>query len=1359
MKTTFIKSSALAVLFLLLTPSISAQEWKEVLQVLPPVDNASPFGGQNDDMGRSVAVFGDYAIAGAPFSDVNGTSSGAAFLYKKLSGAWILLSQLTPSDAALEDRFGWSVAIQDSSIIIGAPGSSPLATSSGAVYVFDKIGGVWTETAKVYPAVGESYNEFGTDVDIDGNILIASSPLENGVASNTGATYVFEKVGGVWTEQTKLTASDAGQNDNFGLEIALDDTTVFCGSFGNDALGNNRGAVYMYRRDGGMWAQVDRLNAPDMANGDNFGISVGADQGRLVVGSRRDDDNGNQSGSAYVFSESGGVYSFEQKLIASDGANNDEFGSSVGISGDNVVIGSQKNDDGGQSSGSIYVYEYGTSWVESTKLIAYDDEADDRYGFSVGVSSTTVLTGARLDDDAGINSGSVYIYDNDSGGWAFGLKSSDNDMIDTPTDDNFGFSVSLSWDNAVVSSYRDGDYGASSGSARFYGFDGSQWQDFGKVYASTPGLSDNFGFKTAISGDVAIIGAYGDDDKGNNAGAAYIFQKNGPVWSEVKKLTAGDGEAYDNFGWSVGVDGDVMAVGAYLDDDNANAAGAVYIYEYNGSDWALVSKVISSDGGGNQYFGSSLDVDGDMIIVGARSDASQVIGGGAAYIIQKIAGTWSEVAKLQPSVPSTNKFFGWSVSISDGVAMVGATGDAGGGTNSGAVYVFEDVGGWAQQAKLKANVITEGQYFGISVDNIGSYALIGAYGARNASNLKSGAGYIFEDPGTGWTQVDTLFHNSGLANDQFGISVALKGKSLLIGAQFDDDNGEESGAAYFFSDCLDADANGVCDYEEIFSLNNVCDSAVAMPSSLWGVPEWDTLSFLGANESLPGCAGDADDDIWFSFIAEHSNDMVLAQDPDEGYDVVIEIFDGCGGMSLGCFDNYGPGEIERAMPGGLVPGSSYIYRVYDQATGSSVSTDVRTIVKTFASGGIRGQYCGRMDYSLEDVITPQRQDLNQLYPFTATNVRGYGILFVDEATGDSIEYEQFGQVSQYFRFQDINGLEYNHSYEIRAKHLLKLQANGTQDFFWSEYGPSCIIGLAGPVETTIKPQYCDNASGYSLNDIIQAYPVPFATQYKFVLDDGVQQLVKYTAAYTLFFYQVNGMSLNKTYDVTVQSRVNGLWSPPGPGCTINMLTSTPQVALQSQFCGGSYPYPSAAYLLSENAQGADMFQWRFTPSGGGDPQYQITNGLSLAFHWANDLDLVPGSSYDVAIRVRMGGVWGDYGAECTIDLFASGAPVDDVVVVKSLHSSAGKAVLKSWPNPIEDEFMISLEGLESIDSRAILIRLFSIGGELVMEESVSVKGDEMRLKMSFSDELAAGLYRLEVIDGLQSLGIQIQKAF
>lgn len=1350
MTTHLLRSVALSALIMLSAASVSAQNWIEVLQVLPPNDNSSPIGGQSDEIGRAVAMFGDYAVIGAPHSDINGPSSGTAFIFEHIGGSWTLVAQVEPADGGAEDRFGWSAAIQDSSIIIGAPGDSPVATSSGSAYVFDRIGGVWTETAKVHPAVAASYDEFGTDVDIAGDILIGSAPYEDQLASNSGATFVFENVGGTWTEQLKLTASDGAVNDFFGLSIALDDTTVFCGAYGSDALGGNRGAVYRYRRDSGLWPEIDKVIAPDAANGDQFGIALAADQGRLVVGSKFDDDGGNKSGSAYVYAESGGVYSFEQKLTASDEASNDEFGSSVDISGTRIVVGAQKNDDGGESSGSIYVFDLSGTWTEVTKLIAFDDAAQDRYGFSVGVADGSLLTGSRLDDDAGINSGSVYFYDLDTGTWTLDLKSSDNDMIDDPTEDNFGSSVSLSWDNALVASYRDDDFGASSGSVRFYGFDGSQWQDFGKVYASAPDQSDNFGLKTAISGNVAVIGALGDDDKGNNAGAAYIFEKGGASWTQTKKLTAGDGEDFDNFGWSVGIDGDVIAIGAYLDDDNANGSGAVYIYEYDGSDWGLTAKMISSDGGTNQHYGYSVDVEGDMIVVGARDDGSQETSGGSAYVLQKIGGTWTEVAKLEPNVVTAQKFFGYSVSISEGVVIVGAIGDLSGGSNSGAAYVFTDSGGWGQRAKLKPNDIISSQYFGISVDNVGDYAVIGAYGSRDTLNVPTGAVYLFEDTGAGWNQVDSLYHSGGLVGDQFGLSVAIKGKTLLAGAPNDDDNGDGAGAGYFFADCIDDDMNGVCDYEEILNENNVCDSAIAVTSALWGVAGWDTLSFLGANESISGCSGDADDDIWFSFVAQHANDAVVAQDPTAGFNAVIEIFESCGGQSLGCFDNYGPGEAERAMPGGLVSGQTYVYRVYDSATGHSASTDVRTQVKTFAFGGIRNKYCGVMDFSLDDVITPMRQDLNQLYPFTTTNVRGYGLLFIDDLTGDSISIEQFGQVSQYFHLGEIPGLEYNRSYTVMAKHSIRINANGAADFKWSDYGPSCTIALAGPIETEVKPQFCDNAIGYDLSDHIQAYPVPYATHYRFTLDDGVDILTKTGSAYTLPLYQVAGISLNKTYDVTVQSRVNGLWSPAGTVCTINMLSQVPNIGLQTQFCGGSYAYPSAQYLLAENVQGADEYQWRFTPSGGGLVQLQNTSGLSLAFHWATDLSLVAGSSYDVAVRARIGSIWGSFNSECTIDLFASSpGPDNDDVVDKGLSNEA--VILRMWPNPVVDELRLEIEGLPDDGPRMVLIQIHSMDGAQVYESYLPVKGDLIRHRIALDPALAEGIYHLSVQDGVELL--------
>jgi hypothetical protein len=353
----------------------------------------------------------------------------------------------------------------------------------------------------------------------------------------------------------------------------------------------------------------------------------------VVVGSWQDDDNnkGEDSGSASVFQYTAGTgWTEVAKLTASDGAAYDLFGSSVSVSGNTIVVGSYNDDDKGGDSGSAYVFQYnGTDWTEVAKLIASDGAAGDWFGYSVSVSGDTAVIGSNKDDDKGTNSGSVYVFQYNGTGWGQVAKLRASDGA---ANDSFGRSVSVSGDTAVIGSYLDDDKGTDSGSAYVFQYNGTGWNEVAKLTASDGAATDYFGFSVSVSGDTAVIGSYKDDDKGTDSGSVYVFQYNGTGWNEVAKLTASDGAASDYFGYSVSVSGNTTVVGSSSDDDKGTNSGSAYVFQYNGAGWNEVAKLTAFDGAANDRFGWSVSVSGNNAVVGSYSDDDNGFDSGSAYV-------------------------------------------------------------------------------------------------------------------------------------------------------------------------------------------------------------------------------------------------------------------------------------------------------------------------------------------------------------------------------------------------------------------------------------------------------------------------------------------------------------------------------------------------------------------------------------------------------------------------------------------------------------------------------------------------------------------------------------------------------
>jgi hypothetical protein len=413
---------------------------------------------------------------------------------------------------------------------------------------------------------------------------------------------------------------------------------------------------------------------------------------------------------------------------------------------------------------------------------------------------------------------------------------------------------------------------ADSGAAYVFVRNGTTWSQQAYLKASNTEAGDSFGISVSVSGDTVVVGAQFEDsnatgvngdqsDNGANAaGAAYVFVRNGTTWSQQAYLKASNTETRDLFGFSISVSGDTVVVGASLEDSNAtgmngdqsnnsaSAAGAAYVFVRNGTTWSQQAYLKASNTGAFDFFGASISVCGDTVVVGAYGEDSNATGvngnqsnnnagnAGAAYVLVRNGTTWSQQAYLKASNTGASDRFGTSISISRDTVVVGAPAEDSNATgvngdqsdnsaaDSGAGYVFVRNGTtWSQQAYLKASNTGAADLFGgfggVSVS--GDTAVVGAPAEdSNATGVNgdqsdnsaadSGAAYVFVRNGTTWSQQAYLKASNTEAGDSFGISVSVSGDTVVVGAPAEDsnatgvngdqsDNGaSEAGAAYVF---------------------------------------------------------------------------------------------------------------------------------------------------------------------------------------------------------------------------------------------------------------------------------------------------------------------------------------------------------------------------------------------------------------------------------------------------------------------------------------------------------------------------------------------------------------------------------
>jgi len=363
-----------------------------------------------DVFGRGVAISNDTIVVGAAgFDDANGTDSGSIYVFTRTGTIWTEQANLTASDGAAKDLFGEGVAIAGNTIVVGSYGDDDKGEHSGSAYVFTRMGTTWTKQAKLTASDGAAEDMFGRRVAISNDTIVVGGAHwdDNDNCDRSGSAYVFTGSGTNWTEQAKLTASDGAVEDYFGGSVAIAEDTIVVGADGDNDKGEHSGSAYVFTRTGTTWTEQAKLTASDGAAEDLFGRFVAISNDTIVVGAHWDDnDNGDRSGSAYVFTHTGTTWTEQAKLTASDGEEGDRFGGSVAIAGDTIVVGAY------WASGSLYIFtRTGTTWTQQDKLMASDGAVGDYFGISLAFADDTIVVGAVEDNDDGDKSGSTYIYD------------------------------------------------------------------------------------------------------------------------------------------------------------------------------------------------------------------------------------------------------------------------------------------------------------------------------------------------------------------------------------------------------------------------------------------------------------------------------------------------------------------------------------------------------------------------------------------------------------------------------------------------------------------------------------------------------------------------------------------------------------------------------------------------------------------------------------------------------------------------------------------------------------------------------------------------------------------------------------
>lgn len=728
-----------------------ADAWEQVAK-LTASDAA-----QDAQFGYDVAISGDTVVVGAYGDD---SYTGAAYVFERNAGGldtWGQVQKLTSGGGAAGDFFGEFVDISGDLIVVGAPMTDSLA---GAAYIFERNAGgldTWGQVTELIPTTpADSDARFGWSVAISGGTAVVGAHYDG---NSSGAAYVFARNQGGsndnWGEVQKLTGQDTTAFDRFGYAVDISVDTVVVGARDHDSLGNESGAAYVFERnqDGAdHWGQVQKLTAADTAAHDRFGDAVAVHGESIVVGTPYVVQGSAQTGAAYLFTRNqDGKDAWGQADVLAPGVALEDgayFGAAVALNGHTLVVGAPNH----AGIGAAYAFgRRGARWRQEQKTHGDDTVGGDLFGSAVAVSGDTLVAGAPYENRYGDYAGAAYVLARNVGGVDY-WGEVNRLPIGSNAHDELGGAVDVQGDWLVVS--------APGGDRAHICARNDGGTDAWSIVATVNGVANtSFGGSVALSGDTVVVGAPNESAQGHaGAGTAYIYVRNrggADAWGFLTKLDAGAlAEDNDHFGNAIALSGDTLVVGAYYADPYGhNAAGAAYVFERNfgGLDnWGMVGRLVADDADGGAWFGKSLAIANDTIIVGAPLETVDGYGDGAAYVFERnwggCADIWGQVQKLIATDTDGGDYFGESVDLSFDVAVVGAYLDDSVGSDAGAAYVFErNAGGadnWGQVHRITAEEADSSDYFGEDVSISGGVIAVGGKYDDDAGNA-AGSAYVY----------------------------------------------------------------------------------------------------------------------------------------------------------------------------------------------------------------------------------------------------------------------------------------------------------------------------------------------------------------------------------------------------------------------------------------------------------------------------------------------------------------------------------------------------------------------------------------------------------------------------------------
>lgn len=767
--------------------------------------------------GVALSSNGTMLTIGAPQDDVEGNQAGAIYIFTRTGSgwqdyAWTQQARLGPSPAFPGAWMGYSVALSadGNTLVAGAPAYDDTVADSGCAYVYTRSGLTWTPVAllKHPDPVLNDFEGRLVAISGDGNYIATASEQTN-YASKTrvGSVWLYAKVGGVWTYQTRLNIDAPETNDEFGFSMALstDGSVLLVGARLRSTDGASAGRAFIYTRSGSTWSLQTQIPGT-IANGQlGSSVSMRGNGTVLAVGNSGLGNNGTTAGAVQIYSFSGSTVTLTATLYDTRGGYLDYFGSALALSEDKslALIGAYGDHNYG---GSVtFVAKDLNGWIQQQKFSPID--APKSGGFYVSALSGDGLTLLAAEVGAPgerYGTGRAYIYEYYDQVWRMTAEITAPDGREF---ERFGHGAALSSDGtiAVIGSPAS-EHPTDSRAGKAYVFlkqSDNTWLQH-QVVDPYDGTANNwYGSVIAITpdGNKIAIGAF-------KKPGVYIYVRDGSQWVFQQKLTTA--VETNGFGISVGFssDGQTLAVGAHMEIVGGLwGNGAVYVYIQSGATWTLQATILQSDSNQSyRNFGNeiALSSDGNTLAVGAQFDNQAGVNAGAVYIFTRSGSVWTQQQKIVPSAPAGDAL-GMHVKISpDGNTLFLSTTyrTVGGVANAGAVYIFTRSGVlWTQQVLITSPDIRSDGRFGnrVFLSNDGQ-RFITSQVTSTATPFVLSCFYAYEKNGASWDMKQRALPVSSRAGDRIGFTlVADDGLTVVaVSAYLHQPTNAASGAVYIY---------------------------------------------------------------------------------------------------------------------------------------------------------------------------------------------------------------------------------------------------------------------------------------------------------------------------------------------------------------------------------------------------------------------------------------------------------------------------------------------------------------------------------------------------------------------------------